>query len=388
MNTSAKTYKIVYCTPALYSAGGTERVVCVKANYMADVLGHDVTIIVTEGHNKDSFFPLSPKVHVVNLAIGFEDLWEKNFMVKVLLYIHKQWHYRQKLKAVLMQLQPDFTISTLRREINFLTTIADGSIKIGELHLSRRNFRSQDHGGLLRRLFHRWWRWDLLSKLRRLDKFVALTEKAASEWPELDNITIIPDPLPLALTDHVSHFTPKRVIVVGRYAYEKGYDLMLQAWALIERKFPDWRLDMYGMGNREPYNLLSEQLGIDATRCKLHGSLTDVKSVYQESELLVLPSRTEGFGLVLLEAMACGLPVIAFDCENGPGSIITDGVSGLLVKPYDVELLAGKMAELMGDEERRQQMGSQGRSAAAQYAIGKVAQQWQQLFDQLKSATP
>jgi predicted glycosyltransferase len=118
-------YKIVYCTPALYSAGGTERVVSVKANYFADVLGYDVTIIVTEGKNGNSFFPLSEKVKVVNLGLNFEELWNITFVKKVLLYLKKQRKYKKLLTKELMSIRPDITITTLRREINFINSIKD-----------------------------------------------------------------------------------------------------------------------------------------------------------------------------------------------------------------------------------------------------------------------
>ena len=128
-----QSYKIVFCTPAIYSAGGTERVVTAKANYFADVLGYDVTIILTEGSDDTSFFPLSDRVKVVNLRLNFEELWEKSFVRKVFLYIKKIRKYRSLLQSELVRIHPDITISTLRREINFLDDIDDGSLKVGEL---------------------------------------------------------------------------------------------------------------------------------------------------------------------------------------------------------------------------------------------------------------
>ena len=96
--TEPKKYKIVYCTPAIYSAGGTERVISVKANYFAEYLGYEVTIIVTEGHERACFFPLSPKVNVINLNLGFEELWNVSFIKKICLYIKKQYRYKKLLK--------------------------------------------------------------------------------------------------------------------------------------------------------------------------------------------------------------------------------------------------------------------------------------------------
>jgi glycosyltransferase involved in cell wall biosynthesis len=381
---NASKYKIVYCTPALYSAGGTERVVSVKANYFAEHLGYDVTIIVTEGNKGNSFFPLSDKVKVVNFGLGFEDLWNKPFLKKIYLYLVKQRKYKQLLTRELLRIQPDITITTLRREINFIHEMKDGSRKIGELHLSRANYRGVEdrESSIIRSLFSKWWKKDVISNLQRLDKFVVLNENAVLEWPELDNVTMIPDPLPLKMEEK-SVLQSKRIVTIGRYSYEKGYDFLLRIWALVEKKYPDWQLNVYGMGDPTPYVKLMDELSVDPRRCHLNSSLVDVESEYLRSSILVQPSRTEGFGLVLVEAMACGLPVVAFDCENGPRSLIEDGEDGFLIPPYDVESFADRLMQLMDDEKLRTKMGEKGLMKSQQYHISKIASQWEQLFDEL-----
>lgn len=381
---NASKYKIVYCTPALYSAGGTERVVSVKANYFAEHLGYDVTIIVTEGNKGNSYFPLSEKVKVINLCLGFEDLWNKPFLKKICLYLVKQRKYKQLLTRELLRIQPDITITTLRREINFIHEIKDGSRKIGELHLSRANYRGIEDrdSSIIKSLFSKWWKKNVISNLRRLDKFVVLNENAVMEWPELDNVTMIPDPLPLKMEEK-STLQSKRIVTIGRYSYEKGYDFLLRIWALVEKKYPDWQLNVYGMGDPTPYVKLMDELSVDPRRCHLNSSLVDVESEYLRSSILVQPSRTEGFGLVLVEAMACGLPVVAFDCENGPRSLIEDGEDGFLIPPYDVESFADRLMQLMDDEKLRTKMGEKGLMKSQQYHISKIASQWEQLFDEL-----
>ena len=112
-------------------------------------------------------------------------------------------------------------------------------------------------------------------------------------------------------------------------------------------------------------------------------SSKDVKKEYLRSSIFVLPSRFEGFGLVLIEAMACGVPAVSFDCENGPRSIITDGVDGFLISPFDVEAFAEKVILLMKDENLRREMGENARRSAAKYDIDIVGQQCKQLFDEL-----
>lgn len=381
---SNRLYKIVFCTPALYSAGGVERVVSYKASYFAEQLGYDVTIIVTEGRERECHFPLSDKVKVVNYELGFEELWHLPILTKILVYLRKQRKFKKKLRVDLMRIRPDFTISTLRREINFITDFKDGSIKIGELHVNRANYRSFDknHSNALKYLFARFWMNNLLGKLRKLDKMVVLTDNALLDWPELNNVIKIPDPLPFRL-DTKSCLSQNRIISIGRYAYDKGNDLLLQAWAIVQTKCSDWTLDVYGNGDRTPYHNQMLKLGINLSHCHLFGPTSDVKHEYLNSSIFVLPSRFEGFGLVLIEAMACGVPVVSFDCENGPRSIIADGVDGFLISPFDVDAFAEKVVLLIKDENLRRKMGENARRSAAKYDIDIVGQQWKQLFDEL-----
>ena len=378
--------KIVFCTPAIYSAGGVERVVTVKANYFAERLGYDVSIIVTEGKGSDAFFPVSNQVRIINYELNFEELWQLPFWKKVIAYIRKQRLFKKKLEADLMQLRPDFVISTLRREINFINQIKDGSIKIGELHVNRANYRTFDgrNSNWVKRLFSRFWSRSLLCHLKQLDRMVVLTDSALSDWPELDNVVKIPDPLPFKIESN-SELSAKRVVSIGRYAYDKGNDLLLRAWAIIEKQAPDWTLDVYGNGDRASYQQQLVELGIDQQRCHLLGPTTDVKKAYLSSSLFVLPSRFEGFGLVLIEAMACGVPVIAFDCENGPRSIINHGASGFLIPPFDVEAMADKILLLMRDDSLRKAMGFKAQKKACLYDIDTVGKLWKQLFDELKA---
>ena len=379
-----KKLRIVYCTPALYSAGGKERVVTAKANYFAERFGYDVTIIVTEGNGGNSFFSLSNKVRVINLGLNFEELWNISFSKKVFLYLQKQWRYKKLLTKELIRLKPDITITTLRREINFINTVKDGSLKIGELHLSRANYRDSENNSknVFKWLFYKWWKSSVVNSLRQLDQFVVLTDNAVLEWPELSNVRMIPDPLSLSNVNE-NLLDSRRIIAVGRYSYEKGYDLLLKVWSIVEKQFDDWQLDIFGMGDPTPYVKLLDDLSIDQRRCHLNSSVVNVEKEYLKSSILVQPSRTEGFGLAVIEAMACGLPVVSFDCENGPRSIITEGEDGFLIPLNDVDGFAKQLMLLMKDGHRRRKMGKNGREKSERYCIDKIAMQWQQLFDEL-----
>ena len=368
-----KPLKIVYLTPALYMAGGVERVLTLKANYFVEHFGYDITIILTEGKDKPLFYPLSDKVKVVNLNIGFEELWTCSFVKKIFVYLKKQRLYKKLVEAELMHLRPDITISLLRREINFITGIKDGSKKIGELHVNRANYRNFESGdsNFFKTIFAKFWMRSLVSKLKKLDRFVVLTHEDRQSWSELSNISVIPDPLSFVPTCF-STLTEKRVIAVGRYVYQKGFDLLLQAWSKIEKQNPDWQLAIYGDGNRTPYEMLVGQLGIDASRCHLNGPTTDIQQEYANSSLFVFSSRFEGFGMVLIEAMACGLPVVSFACPCGPKDIILDGENGLLIENGNVDALADGLSRLMSDDQLRNSMSQVGLDSVQRFNISKI----------------
>lgn len=374
--------KIVYVTPALYMAGGVERVLTLKANYFAEHFGYDITIILTEGKGNPLFYPLSAKIKVVNLDINFEELWTCSFAKKIFVYLKKQRLFKKALTNELMRLRPDITVSLLRREINFINDIKDGSCKIGELHINRANYRNfnTQNVGVVKRLFAKYWSHSLVAHLRCLDKLVVLTEKDREAWVELNNVVAIPDPLSL-YPKEISPLTEKRVIAVARYSHEKGIDLLLKAWSIVEKRVRDWRLEVYGDGNRTPYNQLIEDLHIDGSRCELHGRTDNVEAEYVNSSIFVLSSRFEGFGMVLTEAMACGLPVVSFDCPWGPRSIIANGDDGLLVENGNVAALAEALSKMMADEKLRNSFSEQALKNVQRFRMEQIAERWKNLFE-------
>ena len=229
-----------------------------------------------------------------------------------------------------------------------------------------------------------------VGKLKRLDQLVVLTDKSKASWPELSNVTVIPDPITIEVKNEKveSEKCVNRVVTIGRYAYQKGYDLLLQAWAEMSRfreleNCEEWTLDIYGQGDQTDYRKLMAELGIDANRCHLNGPMEDVVKAYQDSSIFVLSSRFEGFGMVLVEAMACGLPVVSFDCPAGPDEIVTDGVDGFLVPSGDVHALAEKLVTLMAEENLRRRLGHQARRSAERYDMANLVNQWTALFEKV-----
>lgn len=379
-----KKYKIVYCTPALYMAGGVERVLCLKANFFAEHFGYDITIILTDGKNKQFFYPLSDKIRVINLDINFEELWMCSFLKKIVLYLKKQRVYKKKLSYELSQIKPDITISLLRREINFITDIRDDSKKIGELHVNRTNYRNfeKNETNFVKEIFARFWMNSLVVRLRKLDKFVVLTEEDKENWSELSNVVTIPDPLSFQI-DEFSPLVSKRVIAVGRYVYQKGFDLLLDAWSIVEKQCKDWELVIYGQGVREPYERQIDKLKIDRMRCHLFGPTNDIRREYLNSSVFAFSSRFEGFGMVIVEAMSCGLPVVSFDCPCGPKDIISDGIDGFLVTGGNVELFADRILELLTHPKEMSLFSKNALEKSKSYSLDILSMRWKNLFDGL-----
>lgn len=377
-----KKFSIVFCTPALYMAGGVERVLTLKANYFAEQLGYDVTIILTEGKGKNNFYDLSSKIKQINLDVNFEELWSCSFIKKIFVYLKKQNEYKRKLTSELMRLRPDITVSLLRREINFLTSINDGSKKIGELHINRANYRNfpSSQSNIIKNIFAKFWSANLLKHLSKLDRLVVLTEQDKNSWKELSNVEVIPNPLPFQPLN-ISSQDSKRVLFLGRYSNEKGLDMLLESWAIIESRNTNWTLEIFGEGKRELYENQAKNLGLK--NCHFHGRTEDVKSEYGNSSILVCSSRFEGFGMVIAEAMACGVPVVSFDCPWGPRSIINHSEDGFLVPNGDVNAFADKLYELMNDDNMRKEMSAKAVNNIARFGIETIGCEWKRLFESL-----
>lgn len=365
-------------------AGGVERVLSLKANYFAEKYGYDITIILTEGKDKPLFYHLSNDIRVINLDINFEELWNCSFFKKIFVYLKKQYKYKKLLTEELLYIKPDITVSLLRREINFINDIQDGSKKIGEIHINRANYRNFDKSqtNIIKEFFSKYWMRNLICKLKRLDRLVVLTEKDKEAWVELSNVSVIPNPLSFKSLA-ISLQTEKRVIAVGRYCHEKGYDLLLQAWAKVQNACPEWQLFIFGDGDRTVYEQMLGLLNIDNCRCIMKGCTSDIQSEYVNSSLAVCSSRFEGFGLSIVEAMSCGLPVVSFDCPWGPRSIISNHEDGILVEKENALALADSLIMLIQDKERRIVMSQNAVKNAQRFDIELIAPKWKSLFEEV-----
>ena len=373
--------RLAYCIPSLDHSGGMERVLTAKANYLADKLNYDVNIIITDDKGTKPYFPLSEKINVVQLDVNIDNLWQDPIWKRLYLYNKKMKDYKRKLEICLCQLKPDITITLLRREINFINDIKDGSAKVGEIHFGRYKYREANFG-FLPNIANKWitnrWMAQLDEKVKQLDRFVVLTQEDATYWKELTNLMVIPNPITIN-NDQYSDCTSKKAIAVGRYTYQKGFDMLLDAWKEVYKKHPDWQLFIYGGGNRETYTKQTKDLGIESV-VSCEGPVDNIKDKYLSSSIFILSSRFEGFGLVLAEAMSLGLASVAFSCPCGPKDIIYNDIDGLLCENGNIKELASNICMLIENKQLRIDLGHKAAINIQRFSIDNIMHQWNNLF--------
>lgn len=175
----------------------------------------------------------------------------------------------------------------------------------------------------------------------------------------------------------------KLVFAAGRLTKAKGFDYLLKSWQLLEKDFPDWKLCIAGSGEEEE-RLLSMKRQMNLRLLEFVGNVKDIEAYYERAAFFVLPSRNEGFGMVLIEAMAYGIPVVSFSCKAGPKDIITDGEDGFLVSTGDYRSFADKMRCLMESQELREQMGRKAKESTGRFRVEGILKQWEELLESLQ----
>lgn len=372
--------KIVYCIAGTCHSGGMERVLTNKANYLV-AHGYEIVIVTTDQQGQPPFFALDKRIRCIDLQINYEKNNGKSFLNKILHYPLKQYKHKQRLKKVLKLECPDVTVSMFCNDASFITNIKDGSAKVLEIHFSK--FKRLQYGRKgLWKLADLWRSKQDEKTVARFDKFVVLTEEDKGYWGKLHNIIVIPNALTFS-TAQQALLENKKVVAIGRYTYQKGFERLIDAWRIIAQQLPDWKLDIVGDG--EARELLQQQIytyGLEKKITLVHPT-KDIEKIYLEASLIVLSSRYEGLPMVLLEAQAFGLPIVAFRCKCGPADIIDEGSNGFLVEEGDREGLARQMAKIMTDEPLRKQMGKIAKEKSQRYNEEVIMKQWMNLFHSL-----
>lgn len=375
--------KIIYCIHSVYNPGGMERVLLNKATYLVRRLGWDVSVVTTDQHGRPPFYPFPKEVNMTDLGINYSEDNIKGAFGKIAGYLKKRKIHRLKLTELLMSEKADIVVSLYPSESSFIPDIKDGSKKVLELHYCK-FFRLQYGRSGLLGMIDRWRTRQDESIVRRFDKFVVLTNEDRGYWGNMPNLEVIPNAA-MPVGNKYSDVSQKRVIAVGRLDYQKGFDRLIKAWELVQKsgKYTDWRLDIFGQGEwKEMLNGMIRKAGLDKTAF-INPPTNQIGDEYAASSILVMTSNYEGFPMVMIEAMACGLPVISFDYKCGPKDIIREGRNGLIVSDGDIVGFAEAMMKVMSDEDYRMSLSVGAKEIVSTYSEENVMNQWIILFESL-----
>lgn len=365
---------IVYLIAGTFNSGGMERVLANKTNWLARH-GYKVCIVTTDQRDRKPYFALDDRISQYNLDINYDDNNDRSFISKTIDFFHKQRLHRQRLTTLLKQLHPDTTVCMFNNDAPFVYKIKDGSRKVLEAHFSKNKKLQYCRRGLWALADH--WRTRQEERyVRRYDRFVVLTREDRLLWGNLPNMAVIPNAQTF-VPQQCSALKEKRVVAIGRYDSQKGFDSLLYIWHLLSDRLNGWTLDIIGDGplRQELMSLVDRW---HMTECvRLLPPTNDIESVYLGASILAMTSRYEGLPMVLIEAQSCGLPIVSFACQCGPRDVITDGVDGFLIEDRDEHLFAERLSELMGDEALRRRMGTAAAKASLRYTEENIMKRWE-----------
>ena len=380
MMSMRKSMKILYQIHSTYNPGGMERVLLNKVKYLVEKQGWEVVVVTTDQHGRPSFYPFPDSVRMIDLDINYSDDNGKPFLKKLAGYFRRRQEHKTRLEDLLKKERPDVVDCFYPGECSFVPSLKDGSRKVMELHQSKLFHHQYNRSGLM----------GLADKVRagmderlvrRFDRFVVLTEEDRQMWGEMPGIRVIPNAANF-IAEKYSDCSAKRVIAVGRLDYQKSFDRLIQVWEKVHQQMPDWRLDIFGQGEwKEMLQNMIDERGLNGT-VKLNGPTKNIGQEYSESSMIVMSSHYEGFPMVMIEAMACGLPAVSFDFKCGPRDIIKEGENGLVVKDGDIDGLAKAMMTLMRDDELRRKMGENAKRVVETFSEAKVMDKWVRLYEE------
>lgn len=358
--------KLLYITNGITGPGGLERVLSVKASLLADDFGYEVHILTLNEIDKEHFYSFSKNVFLHSIVVSGNPL---QYFIQ----------YKKRIQKIQNEVQPDI-ILVCDDGIKgfFLPKLIRTNAKwIYERHVSKL-IEVKSRQSFLKKILTKS-KWLLMEKFGSIfSKFIVLTNGGKNEWRTLTNLKVIPNPLSFYPASS-SSLKQKTVICVGKISYHKGQDMLVKAWDIVWRNYPDWKLELYGKANETLLNT-------DNLKKKNIHHFPPERNIlekYMESSIYVMSSRFEGFGMVLIEAMACGVPCISFDCNYGPSDIIYNNEDGYVVENGNIETLANKILKLIENEELRAVMGQNAKKNVRRFAPEVIAVQWDKLFKEI-----
>lgn len=372
--------RILYVFRSLAHWGGIERILVDKMNQLAIVYSYEIYMLTTDQGSHPVPYQLASEVHLEDLCINFHHQYRYSFLKRLLIAKQKERYFERQLSERLHAINPDVIVCTTANhvDINVVAKLKSDIPLIVESHSIYRMTMGQ------KGLRYRYTDYKYRKGLSKAQMIVSLTEGDAEDWrKDFSKVRVIPDMVHLN-EGGVSSLKNKRVIWVGRFDYQKRPMEILKIWQMVYSHFTDWHLDIYGEGklHLELENVV-KSLNMNI---HIHKPTDHIFEAYCGSSMLLSTSLFEPFGLVLPEAMSCGLPVVSFDCPYGPGDIITDGVDGFLIKNRDIHAFADKVCQLIEDEDLRHRMGQNGIVSSQRYRADVIMPKWVDLFQKVLSS--
>jgi glycosyltransferase involved in cell wall biosynthesis len=357
--------KLLYITNGITGSGGLERVLSIKATWLLEYYNYEVHILTLNEFGISPFYHFSNKIQFHTIEVR----------KKIPQYIRD---YIIGLRRKVKEIKPDI-IAVCDDGLKGFFVPQIIRKKIPAIYERHASIIFNTSNGIKGKLM----KYLMKSQVMQFDKFVVLTEANCKEWNK-KNVMTIPNPLGF-YSEKSSSLTNKKIIVVGSHSYNKGYDLLLRAWKIVSDKHSDWGLHIYGkIDADETFIKMANAMLLDKN-IHFHSPTNEIQAAYLESSIMICSSRTEGFGNVLVEAMACGLPCVSFDCPSGPADIICNKEDGFLVPNGNVTELAEKIIYLIENEDIRQKMGRAAKKNVKRFLPEKIIVQWDKLFTQLLS---
>ena len=340
--------------------GGTERISQVLANGLVEKTNYQVIVLNLNNDSGNSFYPLNSKVKFHTL--------KSSGIVKKILEL-RRFLQKEKVDVVV---NVDVMLSIYSLPASFLTKT---KLVSWEMFNLRNNIGSK-HTNLIRKLC-----------LRKSAYYVNQTqgdmEAFKKEMPVKCPITYIYNPCEIDYEYTDYDIESKTIVTAGHFFYTKGYDLAVEVAHIVFKRHPDWKWEFYGDGielEKIKAKVCDYELERSVVFC---GRTTDILSAYKKSSMYVMTSRTEGFGLVLTEAKSCNLPTLSFDIDFGPREIIDHGVSGYLVKDFDVTEMADRICELIENQEKRQLFSGHAKDNCDKFSSDYFIDKWTSIFKEI-----
>lgn len=383
--------RFLFIIKSFAQVAGVERVMSDKMNYLTNK-GHDVTLLTYEQGEHPLIFNLNPSIKHIDVDCRFFTLHKLSTIKRLYRSALMKERFKKRITKVISDYKPDVIISpTYPLDIiNELISTKGNAKLILESHMAYiqvlKVFNKQRT--FFNRLVAKLYDRNTLRLLKKCDCMVVLTHGDKSFWSQfLTNVKVLPNPLTFypPTIDDIKKDT-NRIISIGRLTAIKRFDLLIDAFALISKTNPNWHLDIFGDGSDKIFlNKKISDLGLSG-RIIIHPATNDIYSEMKRSQIMTMTSESEGFPLVLIEALSCGIPCISFDCPFGPGEIIEDNKNGLLVENGNINDFANKVTFLMSNPDLAIEMGKNARLSAERYKKDVIIERWEQLY--LREAMP